>query len=103
MRRWYEVIKVAVCDDETYIREKLTSIINEYFTEAQRAAWVADFKTGEGLLKSNIRFDIIFLDIEMPSMNGIETAKKLRKWDVNSKIIYVTNHDKYKRDRKSVV
>lgn len=90
------MIKVAVCDDEAHIREKLTSIIKEYFYEEKRAVWIADFKTGAGLLKANIRFDIIFLDIEMPNMNGIETAKKLRNWDVNSKIIYVTNYDKYK-------
>lgn len=89
------MIKVAVCDDETHIREKLTSIIKDYFYEINRTVWVADFKTGSGLLKANIRFDIIFLDIEMPNMNGIETAKKLRNWDVNSKIIYVTNYAKY--------
>lgn len=90
------MIKVAVCDDEIHIRGKLISIIKEYFDEIKRAVWVADFKTGDGLLKAKIRFDIIFLDIEMPNMNGIETAKKLRNWDVNSKIIYVTNYDKYK-------
>lgn len=90
------MIKIAVCDDEAHIREKLTSIIKEYFSEEKRTVWIADFKTGKALLGSNIRFDIIFLDIEMPNMNGIETAKKLRNWDVNSKIIYVTNYDKYK-------
>lgn len=90
-----KVIKVAVCDDETQAREKLISFIKEYFKEQNRPAWVAEFKTGEGLLKSNIRYDIIFLDIEMPNLNGIETAIKLRKWDVNSKIIFVTHYDKY--------
>ncbi len=90
------MIKVAVCDDETHIREKLTSIIKAYFCEQKRAVWVASYPSGLGLLKANIQFDIIFLDIEMPDMNGIETAEKLRCWDVSSKIIYVTNYEKYK-------
>lgn len=90
------MIKVAVCDDEEPVRAKLILIIKKYFKEIKRPVWTADFRSGTGLLKSNIRFDIIFLDIEMPNMNGIETAKELREWDVNSKIIYVTNHDTFK-------
>ncbi len=90
------MIKIAVCDDEKIVRTKLVMIIKEYFSEADRPVWVADYKTGAGLLKSNIRFDIIFLDVEMPDLNGIETAVKLREWDVNSKIIYVTNYSNYK-------
>ena len=38
----------------------------------------------------------------MPELNGIETAKKLRKWDVTSKIIYVTNYDNYQRNAYEV-
>lgn len=89
-------IKLAICDDEELVRIKLSTIINEYFKSIKRQILVIDFRTGEEFLKSGIRFDVVFLDIEMPIINGIETAKKLRKWDVNSKIIYVTNNSNYK-------
>lgn len=87
------MIKIAVCDDEKQVRLRLLTIIQQYFNENNREVWVAGFKKGEELLNAKTRFDIIFLDIEMPELNGIETAKILRKWDVTSKIIYVTNYD----------
>lgn len=91
------MIKIAVCDDEKQVRLRLLTIIQQYFNENNREVWVAGFKKGEELLNAKTRFDIIFLDIEMPELNGIETAKILRKWDVTSKIIYVTNYDRYQR------
>lgn len=90
------MIKVAVCDDDQQVCSKVVTIVKEYFADIGRPVWVAEFTSGAGLLKANIRFDVIFLDIDMPELNGIETAKKLRNWDVNSKIIYVTNYSKYK-------
>lgn len=90
------MIKIAVCDDEESIRKKLILIVKECFEEMNRPVWVAEFRSGLGLLKSHIRFDIIFLDVEMPKLDGIETAAQLRKCDVNSKIIYVTNYGNYK-------
>ena len=87
------MIKIAVCDDEKQVRLRLLTIIQQYFNENNREVCVAGFKKGEELLNAKTRFDIIFLDIEMPELNGIETAKILRKWDVTSKIIYVTNYD----------
>lgn len=90
------MVKIAVCDDEKQICTKMVAIVKEYFADIGRPVWVAEFESGSALLKSNIRFDAIFLDIDMPELNGIETAKKLRNWDVNSKIIYITNYSKYK-------
>ena len=86
---------VAICDDDKQICSKLIAIVKEYFADIGRPVWVAEFTSGLKLLKANIRFDVIFLDIDMPGLNGIETAKKLRNCDVNSKIVYVTNYSKY--------
>lgn len=89
------MIKIAVCDDDESVREKLSVIIKTWFDNIQRPVWIVQFITGVNLLESHIQFDIIFLDIEMPNLNGIDTAKMLRKWDVSSKIIYVTNYEGY--------
>lgn len=96
------MIKIAVCDDDNKVRLRLLTIIQQYFDEIDREVWIAMFKSGEELLKAKIRFDIIFLDIEMSGLNGIEVAKRLREWDVTSKIIYVTNYDKYQRSAYEV-
>ncbi len=90
------MIKVAVCDDDKQVCTKLVAMIKDYFEDIGRPVWVAGFTNGLSVLKANIRFDVIFLDIDMPGLDGIETAKRLRNWDVNSKIIYVTNYSKFK-------
>lgn len=90
------MIKVAICDDDNEDRKKVRTIIEKYFSKIGRSVLLIEFKNGIRLLESHMRFDIIFLDIEMPGLNGIETAVKLRKWDVNSKIVYVTNYETYK-------
>lgn len=91
------MIKIAICDDDSSIHRVLSTIIKNYFEEIQRAVLVKMFLSGNGLLNAKISFDIIFLDIEMPVLNGLETARRLRNWDVNSKIIYVTNYNNHKR------
>lgn len=90
------MIKVAICDDDKEFRKNMHSIVEKHFLTKERSVWIVEFKNGNRLLASHVRFDIIFLDIEMPGLNGIETALKLRKWDVNSKIVYVTNYENYK-------
>lgn len=89
------MIKIAICDDEEIICKKMIIIVQKYFEKINRAVWISDYRNGYELLNAHIRFDIIFLDIDMPKLNGIETAMKLRKWDVNSKIVYVTNYNTY--------
>lgn len=40
-------------------------------------------------------YDVIFLDIDMPGLNGIETGKEIRKLDKNVIIVFVTNYEQY--------
>ena len=53
------------------------------------------YESGEKLVESDQNYDILFLDIDMDGMNGIETAKVLREKDKNVKIIYVTSYAEY--------
>lgn len=96
------MIRIAVCDDEDQTCENLISLIKSFFEKTQRQIWLTKYNNGYKFLEDKIHFDIIFLDIDMPGMDGIETAKKLRNWDVKSKIIYVTNYDIYKNQAYKV-
>ena len=40
-------------------------------------------------------YDLVFLDVEMPGLNGIETAKELRHMDSNVVIMFITNMAQY--------
>lgn len=55
---------------------------------------ITTFQNGRDLLNSGF-FDIVFLDIEMDGLNGIEAAQKLRLLGYNSRIIFLSSHQKY--------
>lgn len=88
-KRGGRMIQIAVCDDQKLVSEKIKEMIlhgdeNRYEVEV--------FSDGGALLNSGKAFDILFLDIDMPGLDGIETAKALRKSDKKVKIIYITNY-----------
>lgn len=88
-------MKIAVCDDEIREAEKIKSMVAEYFTEKNITTEIIAFFKGEELIKSKNTFQLVFLDIEMAGMNGIETGRQIRIRDVRVPIVYVTSHRDY--------
>ena len=84
-------MRIAICDDE---KLHLFNIEKYLFAFRDTVQYVTEcFYSGEELVSSYKKgnyFDIIFLDIKMNEMNGIETAKEVRKMDGNVLIIFVT-------------
>ncbi|MBO3446192.1 LytTR family DNA-binding domain-containing protein [Clostridium sp. CCUG 7971] len=93
------MLKIAICDDEINILNKTKSIVEDYL---QSKAQIHTYLSGEELIKDYINFDIVFLDIDMKGINGIETAKRIREKDKLVKIIYVTNYTDYTSSAFSV-
>lgn len=81
-------LKVAVCDDEKIICNEIKKRLLEIRPEFE----VLLFSSGDELIKSDKNFDLIFLDIEMPQLDGMETAQILRKNHKNEYIIFLTSH-----------
>ncbi len=96
------MIKVCVCDDDETIVNRICSVIERVSQENNIIAKVEIFYDGATLLtniqNNNSYYDVIFLDIEMNNMDGIETAKRLRLRDELAHIIYVTSHENYAKD-----
>ncbi len=82
---------IAVVDDEKAIREHVCALIEEQ----QPGSVIEAYATGEELLASGKRFDIVFLDIQMDGMNGIETARKLRERQEDTVLIFITGAKEY--------
>ena len=87
------MLNIAICDDDLNIVRKMKSLIESY---EKVKCLINTYSSGEELLKTHEKFDVIFLDIDMSGMDGIETAKEIRRYDKNVKIIYITNFTDYK-------
>ncbi len=90
------MIKVAIVDDDFMYLEKLYRKILQYSEAHHLEIQVTSYSHGFELV-SDFKpiYDIIFLDIEMPHLNGIEVAKEIRKSDPHVVIIFITNSAKY--------
>ena len=68
-----------ICDDDILITEQLEKYLKEYFSKnGLNSPEVVTFSSGESLLADAGDKDIVFLDVEMPEMSGIETLDAIR-------------------------
>ena len=89
-------MKVAIVDDELEMRQIMTDYVKRFGEEAGIDLETVTFESGELFLKDyKMIYDIIIFDIDMPGINGIDTARKLREIDSNVTIIFVTNIAQY--------
>lgn len=92
-------MNIAVCDDVQEYRTRIVELLEPYRTDNDLQ--IREFSRGEDVLSScreGSRWDIVFLDIEMDGITGIETGLKLRKIRRDVIIIFVTNHINYVSD-----
>ena len=86
------MIRIAVCDDEKYFREKIGALLQEYSSAREFGINVESFASGEEFLASEKKemFDVIFLDINMDELDGMETAQKIQDVSNDIFIVFVT-------------
>ena len=92
------MLKIAVCDDEKNVCDYIEKRITDYLAKIDEDAEISVFYDSAPLIekcKESNDFDIIFLDIKMKTINGVDCAKLLRENDVNSLIVFVTSSAEY--------
>lgn len=93
------MVKVAICDDDESVTRDLEEILEKYAQEHAIHIDIGIFFDGQELIhymdKNQERYDILFLDIEMKKMNGLDTAMHIREIDRKMTLIYVTSHESY--------
>ena len=73
-------MRIAVCDDDALMREQIQKYIKAYFEKAcVKCPEIVCFSDGEPLLSDKGEKDILFLDIEMPGINGIYVGNELKR------------------------
>ena len=84
-------MQIAICDDEQEVWGLLEKKIKEVCPDAK--LWF--YRSGEELLLADQRIDILFLDIQMPGINGMKAAEEFRKKNKKTVIIFVTALEEY--------
>ena len=88
--------QIAVVEDNDTMRAQLCGFIAQYAQESGHQLDVTAFSDGAQLVEPyRPGFDIIFLDIEMPTLGGMPTAERIRRQDPDVVLVFVTNMAQY--------
>lgn len=95
------MIEIALCDDDRYLLGKLEGLLYELGERHKLHIDVDCFEDGTTLLervKKGKRFDIIYMDIQIGEMDGLETAYRIREFDWDVLLAYVTSYESYMKE-----
>lgn len=92
------MIKVAICDDDSYFRKTLQGYLSKYLSENGFVFQIDLYSSGEEFITLGLdmfSYTIVFLDINMNEIDGITTAKKIREISKDVFIVFVTAYVNY--------
>lgn len=92
------MIQIAICDDDMTTTSQIEEYIRQIEIEQHIQVQYRIFFDGKSFMQSvesGEVYDLIYLDVEMPLMKGLDVAKKLREMEISSLIIYISNYETY--------
>lgn len=87
------MFKIAVCDDEGHFRKHIREILADYMDRNGCLYEIDEFESGKDFISLGInliKYNIVFLDINMAELDGMETAQKIREVSNEIFIVFVT-------------
>ena len=90
------MLHIAIVEDDSKDLERIIEYIEQYAAENQEPMKSFPFANAEVFFENyNPIYDVVFLDIQMPGMNGMEAAERLRALDSVVSIVFITNMSNY--------
>lgn len=89
------MIKISIVDDDESFTILLKRKVTDYFVKNKQLYQIDTFSNTQLFyyeLTEKQHYDICFMDIEMPGINGIQLAEKLREYDKNTYLVFVTSY-----------
>ncbi len=87
------MMQIAICDDERYYRKKIKELVQQYLERRGLPYMLSLFSSGEEFLEQRenaIKYDIVFMDINMSETDGIRTAERMRAFHSETYLVFVT-------------
>lgn len=91
-------MKIAVCDDDKLFIDSVCDFLHRWAEQNDLEIQLFCFSNGDGLIntyRTGERMDLILLDVLMPFLNGLDTAKELRDIDAAVPIIFLTSSKEF--------
>lgn len=87
------MIKIAICDDDLNQKQNIKALVESVFIRKEQLYEITEYTSGEELVKDmpEARYNIALLDIDMPTMDGIEVANKINEIYKDVNVVFVTN------------
>ena len=82
---------IAICDDDNEVLKDIKARLLQYKKDYEKDL----FNSGRQLLQSDKIYDLIFLDIEMPEIDGMQVASELRERKYDGHIVFLTSHTEF--------
>ena len=89
------MLSIAVCDDEALQCCTLSNKIREILEQRNLSCTIRQFYNGNALLQEAGHFDILFLDILMQGLDGLETARRFRRQASDQILIFISSSRDY--------
>lgn len=83
------MVRIALCDDDSYFLRRFQRTLWQVFQN--KAERIDCFTNSKDLLNSEIEYDLLFLDIDMPEISGIDIAKNYKNREAI--VVFVTNRE----------
>ena len=84
------MIHIAICDDEKHMSDHIKAMTSSFFHKKNREIHLRTFASGEELLSYDGKIDILFQDIRMKDMDGMEIVRRLRADKFRGFLIFIT-------------
>lgn len=93
------MINIGICEDELHYRVNIKDMLGDILSTYSINYKIYEFSSGEELLSNYPKdFDILIMDIQMKIINGMDTARKIREFDQNLEIIFMTSFSEFMQE-----
>ena len=89
------MIKIALCDDDSQFVSKITGLIQSLLQNSADSPVITTYINPTALMDAisdGERYDVYILDVEMPEQNGLEVAKRIREFQPNAALLFLSSH-----------